>query len=40
MYGQASFAYFGDRYNKMRVGVTFTHRVAGGNNYISATDYK
>lgn len=34
-YGQASFAYFGDGYNQMRVGVTFTHRVAGGNNYIS-----
>ena len=35
-YGQASFAYFGDGYNQMRVGVTFTHRVAGGNNYTSA----
>lgn len=34
-YGQASFAYFGDGYNQMRVGVTFTHRVAGGNNYTS-----
>lgn len=33
-YGQASFAYFSDGYNQMRVGVTFTHRVAGGNNYI------
>ena len=27
--------HIGDGYNQMRVGVTFTHRVAGGNNYTS-----
>ncbi len=33
-YGQASFAYFGDGYNQMRVGVTFTYVTAAGSNQI------
>lgn len=33
-YGQASFAYFGDGYNQMRVGVTFACETAAGSSYI------